>query len=205
MVKSSRTFVCSSTRQQAVGSHAATEALIDTSECVGPRNGRKMTAAFIITTWPAVVYYKYLNIYRNFLTSLVHFSVDKVDTAHWTRPSNSKEMGRTNLCKFFKVPAVGWGNVPIPTQFDILCVRCRTFIGFHNLTDLLDRTWRAARHSWSQYSNNQQRAVQPGPGPVRSRAANEPSAKFSQSQRRPLQKPSPGWKRLQSLSHLRHY
>ena len=44
------------TSRPAVGSRAATEALIDTSECVGPRNGRKMTAAFIITTWPAPVY-----------------------------------------------------------------------------------------------------------------------------------------------------
>ena len=37
------------------------------------------------------------------------------------------------------------------------------------------------------------------------RAANEPSAKFSQSQRSPLLGPSPGWKRLLALSHLRHY
>ena len=36
------------------------------------------------------------------------------------------------------------------------------------------------------------------------RAANEPSAKFSKSQRRPLLGPSPGWKCLLALSHLRH-
>ena len=30
-------------------------------------------------------------------------------------------------------------------------------------------------------------------------------AKFSQSQRRPLLGPSPGWKHLLALSHLRHY
>ena len=41
-----------------------------------------------------------------------------------------------------------------------------------------------------------------------SRAPNEPSAKFSQSRRRPLLGGlSPGWKRLlaQSISHLKHY
>ena len=37
------------------------------------------------------------------------------------------------------------------------------------------------------------------------RAANEPSAKFSQSQRKPLLGPSPGWKCPLALSDLRHY
>ena len=36
-------------------------------------------------------------------------------------------------------------------------------------------------------------------------ACNDPSAKFSQSWRASLLGPSPGWKRILSLSHLRHY
>ena len=37
------------------------------------------------------------------------------------------------------------------------------------------------------------------------RAANQLSAKFSQSHIRPILGPSPGWKCLLALSHLRHY
>ena len=38
-----------------------------------------------------------------------------------------------------------------------------------------------------------------------SRVSNKDYPKFSQSRRRPLLEPSPGWKRLLALSHLRHY
>ena len=38
-----------------------------------------------------------------------------------------------------------------------------------------------------------------------SRVSNKDYPKFSQSRRRPLLGPSPGWKRLLALSHLRHY
>ena len=40
---------------------------------------------------------------------------------------------------------------------------------------------------------------------VSCRASNEGSRRFSQSRRRPLIGPSPGWKRLLALSQLRHY
>ena len=36
-------------------------------------------------------------------------------------------------------------------------------------------------------------------------AADDPSVFTSQSQRRPLLGPSPGWRHLVALSHLRHY
>ena len=64
-------------------------------------------------------------------------------------------------------------------------------------------------YKWLTALPQQPSSCSPGPGQlcvnIRTSAANRLIGEVVQSRRRPLLGPSPGWKRLLALSHLRHY